>query len=164
MQNAVGEAQYWRERLKAAERLGELYLSVYCTTKNDWDNICRIHKKICDLKVKGKVLDVGCGYGRISKWFDDYTGMDFSEDFINKAKQLYPDKNFVVGDAKKTDFKDKEFDWAVCLSVKGMIEREMGSLEWAKMEYELKRIAKNILLLEYSTPNEYEVITNNTNS
>lgn len=158
MFNAVNKTEYWRERLKSAERLGRRYMSVYCTTEKDWDNICKAHKEICDKFVKGKVLDVGCGYGRLSEWFDDYTGIDFSEDFINKAKELYPDKKFEIKNAKNTGYKDKEFDWAICISIKGMIERELGSLEWAKIEYELKRIAKNILLLEYTNPQRHEII------
>lgn len=162
MQNAVNEIRYWKERINNAERLGELRLSVYCTSEKDWENICSVHKKICDLKVKGKVLDVGCGYGRLSEWFDDYTGIDFSPDFIERARRLYPDKKFEVKNACATDYEDKEFNWAICVSMKAMIEREMGSVVWARIEFELKRISKNILLLEYSSPNEYEIISDSS--
>ena len=161
MSQSVEDNEFWRERLNEADRVGEIRLSVYNTSQHDWKDICAVHRKICDLKVNGKVLDVGCGYGRTSKWFKDYTGIDVSEDFIKRAKYLYPDKTFICQDIKKTDFKDKEFDWAVCLSVKAMIQREVGDAEWLKIEYELKRIAKNILILEYSNPNEYVVISNN---
>jgi SAM-dependent methyltransferase len=157
MQNPVGEKFYWKERIINAERLGEMYLSVFQTTKRNWSIICKLHRKICKIFVKGKVLDVGCGYGRCSEWFKDYTGIDFSPDFIEKAKQLYPDKKFEVKDAKETGYGDKEFDWAICVSMKGMIVREQGIEEWQKIEKELKRIALNVLLLEYNSPNEYTI-------
>jgi SAM-dependent methyltransferase len=158
MQNPVNEIKYWRERITNAERLGEIYLSVFQTTKRNWAIIREKHKKTCKYFVKGKVLDVGCGYGRCSEWFKDYIGIDFSPDFIEKAKQLYPDKKFEVKDAKDTGFGDKEFDWAICISMKQMIVREQGIEEWLKIEKELKRIALNILLLEYNSPQEYTIL------
>jgi SAM-dependent methyltransferase len=154
----VNEPNYWKERLENAEKLDTLWTSVYITNKEDWDNICKSHKSIIGKLVSGKVLDAACGYGRISEWIEDYIGIDIAPAFINKAKQLYPGKKFIVGDISKTDFKDKEFDWVICVSLKAMIERELGSVSWAKIEYELKRISKHILLLEYSYFNIYETL------
>ena len=48
------------------------------------------------------------------------------EDFIKKARELYLNRQFHKIDAKDTGFMDKEFDWAVCISLKGMIERELS--------------------------------------
>lgn len=159
MSRAVNKTEFWKERIEEAGQ--DLRLSVYRTPLDDWEYLCNIHKKICDelINPEDSVLDVACGYGRASEWFGGkYVGIDFSEDFIKKAKEFYPERTFYVQDAEKTFFDDKQFDWVVCVSFKQMIERELGSLEWAKIEMELKRIAKNILLLEYSSPGKFEVI------
>ena len=42
-----------------------------------------------------KILDVGCGYGRIlnelyNNGFKDLTGVDFSEKMVKKGSKLYP--------------------------------------------------------------------------
>lgn len=156
MPNNVGDTEFWKVRLKEAWRIGELHKSVYNTIKEDWEFICKVHKTICDRIIIGKVLDVGCGYGRLSEWFrDDYSGIDFSEDFIKKAKELYPRKEFIQGDIKDMPYVDKEFDWAVCISIKEMVERELGLDVWQEMKKEIMRVAKKVLVLEYSNPAVY---------
>lgn len=106
----------------------------------------------------GRVLDAGCGYGRSSVYFDDYVGVDFSPDFIAKAKSKYPGKTFIQGNLKELPFKDKEFDWAFCISIKKMIIDNLGEEEWSKMQKELSRVAKKVLILEYEDPEPFEVI------
>ena len=145
MSDLVENNSFWEDRIKNAERLGRLPLSVYCTSEKDWDYICQIHKKICDYYIKGSVIDVACGYGRMSEWFQEYVGIDSSKSFIKKARKEYPFKRFEIEDVKDTRFYDKEFDWAVCCSIKGMIIREVGDVEWLLMEKEIKRIAKNVV-------------------
>lgn len=43
---------------------------------------------------KYSVADIGCGYGRFSKHFTNYTGYDFSEEMIKLANKQNPNKNF----------------------------------------------------------------------
>ena len=63
-----------------------------------------------------KVLDLGCGNGRLIKVLDkaglkyDYLGIDFSEGLIDEAKKNFPDKNFMVLDMADIDFKENSFD------------------------------------------------------
>src|SRR5690606_11462865 len=58
-----------------------------------------------------KILDIGCGTGdltyEISKSGANVTGMDFSKDMIEQAKNKYPDIHFLIGDAEsfRTDTK-----------------------------------------------------------
>lgn len=159
MRNPIEQTEFWKKRLEDAEKVGKDYLSVYNTSPADWDYICAVHKKICSYFVTGKVLDIGCGYGRLSEWFPEYVGVDFSPDFIHKARKMYPHAEFVISDIKDMPlFLDKEFDWAVCASVKAMVIREMGEEEWNNMLKEIKRVAKNVLILEYSHPERYEII------
>jgi len=151
----VNKIEFWKERIDEAE---DIHLSVYNCHNSLWEETNENHKKIIDKFVKGKVLDAGCGYGRLSELFDDYTGVDFSPDFIDKAKELYPDKKFLVENLKDLSFEDNEFDWAICVSIKGMIEHYESFEAWNKMEAELKRVANKVLLLEYTDSINYEII------
>jgi SAM-dependent methyltransferase len=66
------------------------------------------------------ILDVGSGTGHhvadlASKNYN-VVGMDVSPAMINKAKEFYPDYNFVVGDALKSDnFYPNSFTHILCL-------------------------------------------------
>lgn len=152
----VNSPEFWKQRLE--EYKNDLRLSVYHTSQEDWDRVNEAHKRVVQEVVYGKVLDAGCAFGRVSEWVQDYTGVDISPDFIDIAQRMYPDRKFLVGDLKKLPFKDKEFDWAICVSIKAMINREVGKREWIKIRDELKRVSKNILILEYSFYDKYEIL------
>jgi ubiquinone/menaquinone biosynthesis C-methylase UbiE len=70
------------------------------------------------VKEKEKVLDLGCGTGRLYGIFKDknvdYTGIDFSEKLIQIAKGKYGDR-FVLGDILNLPLPDENFDsvWAI---------------------------------------------------
>lgn len=153
----VQDPKFWRERLRTYP---EIRQSVYLTNNADWKRLCEVHKSIINelIKPNDNVLDAGCGYGRLSEWIENYTGIDLSPDLIEKAKSLYPDKDFIVGTLKKLPYQDNEFDWAICVSIKAMIIGNCGEDEWKEMEKEIKRVAKKLLILEYSSPEKYEII------
>jgi len=84
-----------------------------------------------DLKILGKevsprakVLDIGCGNGRVYELLKDknvkYLGIDFSKNLIQKAKKRYPKAKFELGDItiKKTwkGLKNK-FDFVFCIAL-----------------------------------------------
>lgn len=60
-----------------------------------WD-VVEFLKEIYTEEEYGKVIDVGCGYGRLCKAFNPnkYLGIDFSNDAILKAKELNPNYTF----------------------------------------------------------------------
>jgi ubiquinone/menaquinone biosynthesis C-methylase UbiE len=71
-------------------------------------------------QARDRVLDFGCGNGRLSELFIgkkiQYTGVDFSDEMMNLAKEKYPDDKFVLVDNLKLPFKDASFDIIYCLS------------------------------------------------
>lgn len=157
MGKPIFDLGFWKERIEGAKK-GREHYSVYVTHDADWDKINKVHKEIIGKEVKGRVLDAGCGYGRTSEWLENYVGVDFSPDFIEIAKKKYPHKEFVVSDLRKLPFKDGEFDWAVCISIKEMVQSNMGNDEWVAMEKELLRVSKHVLILEYTSPDNYIVL------
>lgn len=157
MGKSIDELNFWKDRIDTAQK--EHY-SVYVCGEQMWKDINTIHNEIFDKEIKptDKVLDAGCGYGRWSEKFDNYTGIDFSPDFIAKAQSKYPQKTFIQADLKDLPFKDKEFDVAFCVSIKKMICDNLGENEWNKMEIELKRIAYKVLVMEYEDPKPYQTL------
>jgi len=88
-----------------------------------------------------KVLDLGCGNGRLSEIFFgksiDYTGVDFSKDLINIAKKKYPKEKFLLSNALLLPFTGNKFNVVYALSV----FHHIPSLEYRKkFLLEIKRI------------------------
>lgn len=155
--NPITDLSFWKARIKRAKESNRWW-SVYLVHPPQWRAIEKAHKAIIEKEAHGKVLDAGCGYGRICEWIDDYTGVDFSPDFIEWAKELYPDKTFIQADLKNLPFKDKEFDCAVAISIKEMVVGNLGMAAWEEMEKELMRVAKKVLVLKYIEPDIYEIL------
>jgi SAM-dependent methyltransferase len=69
-----------------------------------------------NLSQKKSFLDIACGPGHLAVAAVDQgckaTGLDFSAEMINSARQLYPAITFEEGDAQNLSFKDKQFDAA----------------------------------------------------
>lgn len=159
MERTINETGFWKERIKKADQSKHEHHSVYLCNPIMWRDIAKVHQGIVQKVTKGKVLDAGCGYGRSSEWFGkDYVGVDFSPDFIAMAQAKYPEKEFMVASLDKLPFKDKEFDWAICVSIRHMVIHYTGAESWKPMEKELQRVAKNILFLEYTNPEKYEIL------
>jgi SAM-dependent methyltransferase len=70
---------------------------------------------------KDKVLDLGCGNGRLLDLFKKkniiYTGVDNSEKLIEIAKKINPGANFFVADSLNLPFQDNYFDKIFCIAV-----------------------------------------------
>jgi len=130
-----------------------VHYSVFRVSKENWEKIQKSHNRVVKEYIDSEndqVLDVGCAFGRTYiKNIKNYVGIDLSPDFINIAKEKYPDKSFINVDMENyhPEFK---FDWAICSSIKEMIIRENGIEDWEKKEEHLKKICKRILILEYT--------------
>lgn len=148
MPKAVDTIKFWKKRIETA---ASEHYAVYVAHEQLWKRINAIHEKIMDVHIPKDaiVLDAGCAYGRWSPKFENYVGIDFSPDFIDLAKKKYPDKKFKIASLAKIPYPDKYFDWAIAISMKNMIESNCGEEAWQKMEKELVRTCKKVLLLEY---------------
>lgn len=69
------------------------------------------------------VLELGCGVGANSKYlkgyYDHYTGIDYSEEFIKLANSLHANSNteFLCGNLKDYTFQNKDFDLVIGVGV-----------------------------------------------
>jgi len=91
------------------------------TRRYFWKEIELIKKY---MPVTGKLLDLGCGNGRLiemlgQKTLNDlqYTGVDFSENMLSEARKLHPNNNFILGDALNIPLKDNSFDVITSIAV-----------------------------------------------
>lgn len=97
-----------------------------------------------------KILDLGCGNGRLAELFKEknieYFGVDNSERLIEIAKKKYPRGKFQVAEAFNLPFPDNFFDKVFSLAVL----HHIPSYEYrAKFLEEVKRVLKpeGILIL-----------------
>lgn len=58
------------------------------------------------------ILDLGCGFGDIIPFIENkaknfnYTGVDITKEFIQEAKELYPNHKFIEGDFMNDELRD----------------------------------------------------------
>lgn len=69
-----------------------------------------------------KVLDVGCGNGRLLEAFKtkqiSYIGFDANQELINFAQENYPEEKFLLHDLLKIEeFKENDFDFIFLVAV-----------------------------------------------
>jgi SAM-dependent methyltransferase len=161
MTEPILEPRYWHDRLASSQ---ERHHSIFLCGKEQWYRIEKLHKEILAeyLHDYDSVLDAGCGYGRLlsmlsPRWNGRYLGIDISPDFIGLAKQDFPSREFMLGDLRQLDYLGgKQFDWAVLISIRPMVIRNLGGEEWDKMHAELRRVAKRLLFLEYDEKHPME--------
>lgn len=171
MTQPIDNPQYWKSRLDAATTAGELWKSVFVCPEDRWLRIEEKHRQILAKYIGDidDVLDCGCGYGRLlnmlpTTWIGHYLGIDSSPDMIELAKRTHPWPfvRFAVGDLRDAEsFANMHygtFQWAVLVSVRPMVRRNLGDDAWAKMEANVRRVALNILYLEYDEADEGSVV------
>jgi len=153
------DPEFWRKRLQEAD---ERHHALYVCQKENWDSTAECHRMELAQTIKPNetVLDAGCGWGRLldlmpANWTGDYLGIDLSPDFIDLARKEHPSKTFVVGDIRNIPAFTQQYDWAVLISIKFMVIRNLGQEFWDQCEVELRRVAKELLFLEY-TGDDYD--------
>ncbi|MCH8987039.1 class I SAM-dependent methyltransferase [Patescibacteria group bacterium] len=110
---------------------------------NDVDYFRKEFGKFSQLLSKGKILDVGCGWGRDCSLFKstdyEYTGVDYSKGLLEIARANFPQVKFVEGNILDLPFKENEFDgfWAAA----SLLHIPKAKIQEALKE--LKRITKS---------------------
>lgn len=155
--NPTDSVDFWKQRIKEAQKDEHI---VYLAGESEWKNIVEQHSSIFrkEIKPTDKVLDAGCGYGRSSIFFspDQYIGVDFSPDLIELANKKHPKYSFVCSSLDNMQFENGCFDVAIVVSIRHMVIANSGEQTWDRMEKEIKRVAKRVLILEYTDPDIYE--------
>jgi ubiquinone/menaquinone biosynthesis C-methylase UbiE len=103
------------------DTFGEEYHEIQVAAKNIRRALDPFTIDVWKRVVRGKrVLDVGCGSGRVTNALAPYcesiVGLDISEGLVKIAKRESQSKRavFVVGDAEHLPFKEETFDVVVC--------------------------------------------------
>jgi len=95
------------------------------------------------IKDGDRVLDLGCGNGRLIELFAgksiDYLGVDNSENLLNVAKKRYPNNNFLLADALNLPLTDNSFDAIFSIAVLHHIPSRNLRIKFLK---EAKRVLK----------------------
>lgn len=107
-----------------------------------------------------RVLDVGCGTGDYSPLVDRpdcaYVGLDFTEAYVAKAKELYaaPYRQFHVGDIRTMSYAPEEFTKALLIGVMHHLtdEENLGLLR------ALSRVISDRLVIMDLSPGGWHVI------
>lgn len=77
-----------------------------------------LHRRIVKRLRNGKVLDIGCGLGkllsRVQSEGRELYGLDISQAAVRIAKASNKEANFFVADAQSMPFKSNTFDYAIC--------------------------------------------------
>ena len=89
--------------------------------KEIWPEIIKLTEKIKD---NDRILDLGCGNGRLIEALKDtkieYLGIDNSEELIKLARVNYPTSKFIMADIldleKIEEIKTAKFDYIFCLA------------------------------------------------
>lgn len=84
-----------------------------------WPELSRLAERIPS---GARVLDAGCGNGRLLEVFKDrkieYLGVDFSPELIEKARQNYPQAKFLTADILDLgSLEEVDFDWVFSVAV-----------------------------------------------
>jgi ubiquinone/menaquinone biosynthesis C-methylase UbiE len=105
-----------------------------CLLPNEVNLVQKLCARLEDKKAKIKVLDVGCGAGKLAIYLSeklgcDSTGIDFSTSNIEKARRNSRDVKFEVQSGEEMDFANNTFDAVVSLKALHEIPNPMKALK-----------------------------------
>ncbi len=134
----IGHYEIRKELREFYNQIAEVFSS---TRKYWWRDLNFIRKY---LKSEGKVLDFGCGNGRLVDFLEgtdlDYVGVDTSQKLIEIASKKYPEKSFVqIENEKVLPFDDGEFDMVFSIAVFHHFTPKMTDNALSEMNRVLKK-------------------------
>lgn len=154
---------YWKKRLQQSYKT-ELHHSIFNCGTERWRKIEEKHREILKKHIKphDSIFDAGCGYGRLltlmpEDWGGWYVGVDISPEFVEMAEKrvgTIAHHFFVMdlqdlSDIREYKYDLVKFDWAILISIRPMVIRNLGQAVWDKMEKEIRSVAKQLMYLEY---------------
>jgi len=134
------DKEYAKYLLKKTQEDYNLIAEDYARTRQfTWDI-----KNLAEYVNSGeKILDLGCGNGRLLEILKgkrvNYIGLDNSQKLLEIAKKNYPDEKFQVGDALNLPFPENFFDKVFSIRVLPHIPSKEFQLQFLK---EAKRVLK----------------------
>jgi len=119
------------------------------TRKFNWTDTLQPIQDL-DLKIGDRVLDLGCGNGRLFKLLEknqiEYYGIDISERLIEFAKKDVPGGSFVVGDITNTPYENNFFDFVLSIAVLHHIPTDELREQSLKEVYRITKPGGKIML------------------
>jgi len=104
-------------------------------------------------------------------WQGTYTGVDLSPDFVAMAQAEHTPESenrnvplFYVDDLRNDlhylthHVPQSKYDWAIVISMKPMIIRNLGDEGWDLIQHQLFNVAKRLLMLEYKEDDVGQVL------
>jgi len=120
----------------------------HCENKINSNDLFKYIINICDIDKHEKILEFGCGSGRIGQYFVkddfDYYGIDKSSNMVKKFIELLNYKNVDIINSITLPFPDNYFDVVICYSV---IQYLNNLDEFNKLLDEFIRISKRIIYI-----------------
>ena len=127
------EAQAWIEGIQTEKGLRHEYL---------FSGHVKAATLITRISGQKRVLDVGCGEGRLLKEIykldskSSLIGIDTSQELLKAAKNRLASAEYIVGDGFNLPFKTKFFDVCFCIGVAELFEQN----DFNRMIAEMKRV------------------------
>lgn len=149
---------FWAKRLAKAKREDDpIWTAILSTTEDGWNAIQDHTTKVvsCLLRDGDKVLDAGCGIGSLVECLKaanllvEYRGVDYCPEMVAAAQAKYR-LPFEIHDIKELPYADDSFDWVVCRGLEGTAKTLVSLAAWARMEREMLRVARRLLLIDSS--------------
>lgn len=135
--------------------------------KNSWiEYVEYVSDTVKINKGKKSVLEIGCGSGAFLKVLSDIVndklniyGMDYSDSFINIAKNIMKNGNFYCEEAIKIDnlFTDKKFDFIFSNSVFHYFPNKEYAFNVIKKSYNLLLTEGDLVLLDLNDINNRDI-------
>jgi len=145
---------YCRKCNKSPEFFNRVFELQQKTKINNFTEIKFLQRRISSKKVKGNILDIGCGNCSFLSRFKNngylnLTGFDQSFSALRLAKRKSGQSlNLVAGNSRNVPFKDQSFDTITCL------EMITNTKDYETID-EISRIMKRGSIFYVSIPNQW---------